>query len=80
MSKESSKPVYLAPNKYPLLSSAEVDVEVTHENPERCQENDIVIESCMPWLNNKEKITNFWLCFILGKFISLFLLFFVLFW
>lgn len=80
MSKESSKPIYLAANKYPLLSSAEVDVELAHENPEKCAENDNVIESCMPSLNNKEKITNFWLCFILGKFISLLLVFFVLFW
>lgn len=77
MSQNNSKPIYLSGNKYPLL---EPDLELTRGYQDN-QENDEIIESCFPSLNNKEKITNFWLCFVLGnklniKFISFFFIYF----
>ena len=66
MSKNNSKPVYLSSNKYPTLSNENPLLGENVRDPEICEENEPQMQSCMPQLNNKGKLTNFWLCFILG--------------
>ena len=68
MSSNNSKPVYLTnPKQYPLLSNDDNNEgETLPRDPENCEESDAQIQSCMPSLNNKGKLMNFWLCFLLG--------------
>jgi hypothetical protein len=67
----NSKPVYLSAKKYPSLSSYDSNaLNVGLKDPENCVEPpDTQIESCIPTLNNRGKLTNFSICFVLGIFL-----------
>lgn len=73
-----SKPVYLATNYIPLLETNEMNQPVDHDLENR-EESNAQSQSCMPSLNNKGKLTNFWLCFILGFFKPFAFIFFLIF-
>ena len=66
----NSKPVYLSAKKYPSLSSYDQNALIPENNrdPENAVEAEPQVESCIPSLNNKGKLTNFCLCFFLGFF------------
>lgn len=60
-----SKPIYEPKNYIPLLENNDKNSAVDYELEN--QEQNPQTDSCMPALNNKGKLTNFWLCFIIGK-------------
>lgn len=67
---KNSTPIYLAPKKFPSELQREYNESLYKPlnpgDPENTADPESQIESCVPSLNNKGKLTNFLLCLILG--------------